>query len=48
MRLSEIHLTRYTVLITVCILMLGMTVGYYLGYDHGWEKAVEYLKSSSK
>ena len=22
---------------------LGIAVGYYFGYDHGWEKAVAYL-----
>jgi hypothetical protein len=26
------------------VLALGAAIGYYLGYDHGWEQAVRYLQ----
>jgi hypothetical protein len=48
LRLSYSHLSRHTLLLTVCALMLGPAIGYYIGYDHGWERAIGLLQSSPK
>ncbi len=39
--------SKVTILLLV-VLLFGLVVGYYFGYDHGWEKAVKYLTVSPK
>ena len=48
MKALHARMNVYTLLIAVCVLAFGMAIGYYLGYDHGWEEAVGYLHSGSK
>ena len=48
MKLSYLQVNRYNLLFTVCALILGIALGYYLGNEHGWERAVGYLQSGSK
>jgi hypothetical protein len=36
------------VFVSALVLLVGAAIGYYLGYDHGWEQAVQSHLSSAK